>query len=64
MLLQKMSESVEVKSSVRGLNILYNLVISIRFKRFILSQINDVIHKLELSLGVNNVMSLIKKSVF
>lgn len=54
MLLQKMSESVEVKSSVRGLNILYNLVISIRFKRFILSQINDVIHKLELSLGVNN----------
>lgn len=54
MLLQKMSESVEVKSSVRGLNILYNLVIFIRFKRFILSQINDVIHKLELSLEVNN----------
>lgn len=47
-------QSVEVKSSVRGLNILYNLVIFIRFKRFILSQINDVIHKLEFSLGVNN----------
>lgn len=53
MLLQKMSESVEVKSSVRGLTILYNLVIFIRFKRLILSYINDVIHKLELFLEVN-----------
>lgn len=37
MLLQKMSESVEVKSSVRGLNILYNLVIFIGFKILTLS---------------------------